>query len=196
MLQPTRSKYRKAHKGRIHGKATRVATLNYGTYGLKAMQPDRVIGKQIEAARVALTRHMERSGKVWSRIFPNIPVSKKPTEVRMGKGKGSPEFWACRVKPEEYYLKLMVFQRKSQGKLYTKPQLNFQLKLNLLRDNYEKKRNKITHKRSVSKRNKQIKKDLFNMRFKKVNGQLQNISEYSKTRRNIARMYSKIGNKK
>ena len=99
MLQPTRTKYRKAHKGRIHGKATRVATLNYGTYGLKAMQPERVIGKQIEAARVALTRHMQRSGKVWSRIFPNIPVSKKPTEVRMGKGKGSPEYWACRVKP-------------------------------------------------------------------------------------------------
>ena len=99
MLQPTRSKYRKAHKGRIHGKATRVAKLNYGTYGLKAIQPERIIGKQIEAARVALTRHMQRTGKVWSRIFPNIPVSKKPTEVRMGKGKGSPEFWACRVKP-------------------------------------------------------------------------------------------------
>ena len=99
MLQPTRSKYRKAHKGRIHGKATRVATLNYGTYGLKAMQPERVIGKQIEAARVALTRYMERTGKVWTRVFPNIPVSKKPTEVRMGKGKGSPEYWACRVKP-------------------------------------------------------------------------------------------------
>ena len=99
MLQPTRSKYRKAHKGRIHGNATRVARLNYGTYGLKAMQPERIIGKQIEAARVALTRHMQRSGKVWSRIFPNIPVSKKPTEVRMGKGKGSPEYWACRIKP-------------------------------------------------------------------------------------------------
>ena len=99
MLQPVRSKYRKAHKGRIHGKATRVATLNYGTYGLKAMQPERVIGKQIEAARVALTRYMERTGKVWTRVFPNIPVSKKPTEVRMGKGKGSPEYWACRVKP-------------------------------------------------------------------------------------------------
>ncbi len=99
MLQPTRSKYRKAHKGRIHGKASRASTLNYGAYGLKAIQPERVIGKQIEAARVALTRHMERTGKVWSRIFPNIPVSKKPTEVRMGKGKGSPEFWACRVKP-------------------------------------------------------------------------------------------------
>ena len=99
MLQPTRSKYRKAHKGRIHGKATRVAKLNYGTYGLKAIQPERIIGKQIEAARVALTRHMQRTGKVWSRIFPNIPVSKKPTEVRMGKGKGTPEYWAARVKP-------------------------------------------------------------------------------------------------
>ena len=99
MLQPTRSKYRKAHKGRIHGKATRASTLNYGSYGLKAIQPERVLGKQIEAARVALTRYMQRTGKVWSRVFPNIPVSKKPTEVRMGKGKGSPEFWVCRVKP-------------------------------------------------------------------------------------------------
>ena len=99
MLQPTRSKYRKAHKGRIHGIAARAATLNYGQYGLKAIQPDRIIGKQIEAARVALTRYMKRTGKVWTRIFPNIPVSKKPTEVRMGKGKGAPEYWACRVKP-------------------------------------------------------------------------------------------------
>ena len=99
MLQPTRTKYRKAHKGRIHGKATRVATLNYGSYGLKALEPERILGKQIEAARVALTRYMQRTGKVWSRVFPNIPVSKKPTEVRMGKGKGSPEFWVCRVKP-------------------------------------------------------------------------------------------------
>ena len=99
MLQPTRTKYRKAHKGRIHGKASRATLLNYGAYGLKAIQPERIIGKQIEAARVALTRHMQRTGKVWSRIFPNIPVSKKPTEVRMGKGKGAPEFWACRVKP-------------------------------------------------------------------------------------------------
>ena len=99
MLQPTRTKYRKAHKGRIHGIARRGASLNYGAYGIKAIQPERVISKQIEAARVALTRHMKRTGKVWLRIFPNIPVSKKPTEVRMGKGKGAPEFWACRVKP-------------------------------------------------------------------------------------------------
>ena len=99
MLQTTRTKYRKSHKGRIHGKATRASILNYGQFGLKATQPDRIIGKQIEAARVALTRYMKRTGKVWTRIFPNIPVSKKPTEVRMGKGKGSPEYYACRVKP-------------------------------------------------------------------------------------------------
>ena len=99
MLQPTRTKYRKAHKGRIHGHATRGATLNYGEYGLKALEPERIISKQIEAARVALTRHMKRQGRVWTRIFPNIPVSKKPVEVRMGKGKGNPEYWACRVKP-------------------------------------------------------------------------------------------------
>ena len=99
MLQPTRTKYRKAHKGRIHGFATRGELLNYGAYGLKALEPERLISRQIEAARVALTRSMKRTGKVWLRIFPNIPVSKKPTEVRMGKGKGAPEFWVCRVKP-------------------------------------------------------------------------------------------------
>ena len=99
MLQPTRTKFRKAFKGRIHGTATRGAVLNYGQFGLKAMEPERIIGKQIEAARVALTRHMKRQGRVWTRIFPNIPVSKKPVEVRMGKGKGAPEYWACRVKP-------------------------------------------------------------------------------------------------
>ena len=99
MLQPARTKYRKAHKGRIHGNATRAVLLNYGTYGLRAMEPERIISKQIEAARVALTRYMKRTGKVWLRIFPNIPISKKPTEVRMGKGKGAPEYWACRVKP-------------------------------------------------------------------------------------------------
>ena len=99
MLQPKRTKYRKAHKGRIHGTASRCNLLNYGAFGLKAMEPERIISKQIEAARVALTRYMKRQGKVWTRMFPNIPVSKKPVEVRMGKGKGSPEYWACRVKP-------------------------------------------------------------------------------------------------
>ena len=99
MMQPARTKYRKAHKGRIHGKASRCDKLNFGEYGIKALQPDRIISNQIEAARVALTRYMKRTGKVWTRIFSNIPVSKKPVEVRMGKGKGTPEFWVCRVKP-------------------------------------------------------------------------------------------------
>jgi large subunit ribosomal protein L16 len=99
MMQPARTKYRKAHKGRIHGKASRCDKLNFGEYGIKALQPDRIISNQIEAARVALTRYMKRTGKVWTRIFSNIPVSKKPTEIRMGKGKGAPEFWVCRVKP-------------------------------------------------------------------------------------------------
>ena len=99
MLQPVRTKWRKAHKGRIHEKAPRENFINYGAYALKALSPERVTGKQIEAARVALTRHMKRQGRVWTRIFPNIPVSKKPTEVRMGKGKGAPEYWVCRVKP-------------------------------------------------------------------------------------------------
>ena len=99
MLQPVRTRWRKAHKGRIHGTATRASSINYGAYALKALQPERITGKQIEAARVALTRHMKRQGRVWTRIFPNIPVSKKPIEVRMGKGKGSPEFWVANVRP-------------------------------------------------------------------------------------------------
>jgi large subunit ribosomal protein L16 len=99
MLQPKRTKFRKAHKGRIKGTAKGGYTLNFGSYGLKALQPERVTARQIEATRRAITRHMKRAGRVWIRIFPDVPVSKKPTEVRMGKGKGSPEFWACKVKP-------------------------------------------------------------------------------------------------
>jgi len=99
MLQPKRTKFRKAHKGRIKGTAQKGASLTFGAYGLKATTPNRVTSRQIEAARRVITRHMKRAGRVWIRIFPDVPVSKKPTEVRMGKGKGSPEYWACRVKP-------------------------------------------------------------------------------------------------
>src|SRR3954470_1247616 len=99
MLSPARTKFRKAHKGRVHGVAKGGFTLNFGAYGLKAMEPGRVTARQIEAARRALTRHIKRLGRVWIRIFPDVPVSSKPAEVRMGKGKGSPEFWVCRVKP-------------------------------------------------------------------------------------------------
>ena len=99
MLSPKRTKFRKAHKGRIHGNAKAGTTLNFGAYGLKAMGPGRVTARQIEASRRAITRHMKRSGRVWIRIFPDVPVSQKPAEVRQGKGKGTPEYWACRVKP-------------------------------------------------------------------------------------------------
>jgi large subunit ribosomal protein L16 len=99
MLQPKKTKYRKAFKGRIHGLATGGATLNFGAFGLKALEPGRITARQIEAARRAITRHMKRSGRVWIRIFPDVPVSTKPAEVRMGSGKGAPEFWVARVKP-------------------------------------------------------------------------------------------------
>ncbi len=99
MMSPKKMKFRKAHKGRIHGQATSGNYLSYGTFGMKAVQPDRLTARQIEAARRAITRHMKRQGRLWIRIFPDVPVSKKPLEVRMGSGKGSPEFYVCRVKP-------------------------------------------------------------------------------------------------
>jgi large subunit ribosomal protein L16 len=99
MLQPSRTKFRKQHKGRIKGVATSGASLSFGQFGLKAMEPDRVTARQIEAARRAMTRHMKRAGRVWIRVFPDVPVSKKPLEVRMGSGKGAPEYWVVRIKP-------------------------------------------------------------------------------------------------
>jgi large subunit ribosomal protein L16 len=99
MLSPKRTKYRKAFKGRISGAAKGGFNLDFGSFGLKAMEPDRLTARQIEAARRAITRHMKRAGRVWIRVFPDVPVSKKPAEVRMGSGKGAPEFWAARVKP-------------------------------------------------------------------------------------------------
>ncbi len=99
MLSPKRTKYRKAHKGRIHGTAKGGTTLAFGAFGLKAVEPERITARQIEAARRAITRHMKRVGKVWIRIFPDVPVSRKPAEVRMGSGKGTPEYWVCRVHP-------------------------------------------------------------------------------------------------
>jgi large subunit ribosomal protein L16 len=119
MLQPTRTKFRKAHKGRIHGLATSGADLAFGQYGLKALEPERVTARQIEAARRALTRHMKRAGRVWIRIFPDVPISKKPLEVRMGSGKGAPEYWAARVKPGRILFEIdgvpLVLAREALG---------------------------------------------------------------------------------
>jgi len=99
MMSPARTKYRKAHKGRIKGASKGATSLTFGSYGLKAVEPERVTARQIEAARRAITRHLKRSGRLWIRIFPDVPVSTKPAEVRMGSGKGAPEYWVCRVKP-------------------------------------------------------------------------------------------------
>ena len=106
MLQPKRTKFRKAHKGRLKGVATSGTSLNFGAYGLKALEPGRITARQIEATRRAITRHIKRAGRVWIRIFPDVPVSKKPTEVRMGKGKGSPEYWMVRIQPGKIMFEL------------------------------------------------------------------------------------------
>ena len=106
MLQPKRTKFRKAHKGRIHGLSKGGTKLNFGSFGLKATQPERVTARQIESARRAITRHLRRAGRVWIRVFPDVPVSSKPAEVRMGKGKGSPSFWICRIQKGQVLFEL------------------------------------------------------------------------------------------
>lgn len=106
MLAPKKTKYRKAFKGRIHGNAKAGTSVNFGTFGLKAVEPARITARQIEAARRAITRHIRRVGRVWIRVFPDVPVSTKPAEVRMGSGKGSPEYWVCRVKPGKILFEL------------------------------------------------------------------------------------------
>jgi len=117
MLQPKRTKFRKAHKGRIHGQATSGATLAFGQFGLKAVEPERVTARQIEAARRALTRHMKRAGRVWIRVFPDVPVSKKPAEVRMGSGKGTPELWVARGVMAMAELKIEDIRRMSDDEM-------------------------------------------------------------------------------
>lgn len=112
MLSPKRTKYRKQHKGRIHGASKGATGLDFGAFGLKAMQPERLTARQIEAARRAMTRHMRRTGRVWIRLFPDVPVSTKPAEVRMGGGKGAPEYWVCRVKPGRILFELDGVTRK------------------------------------------------------------------------------------
>jgi len=116
MLQPKRTKFRKQHKGRIRGVAKGGTALNFGSYGLKAVEPERITSRQIEAARRAMTRAMKRAGRVWIRVFPDVPVTKKPTEVRMGKGKGSVEYWAARVKPGRIMFEIDGVDRETAKK--------------------------------------------------------------------------------
>jgi large subunit ribosomal protein L16 len=121
MLQPKRTKFRKQHKGRIKGVAKGGSDLNFGTYGLKALEPERVTARQIEAARRAMTRHMKRQGRVWIRIFPDVPVTAKPIEVRMGKGKGSVDRWVCKVKPGRVMFEIDGVARTLHKKLCVLP---------------------------------------------------------------------------
>jgi len=125
MLQPTRTKFRKAHKGRIKGAATSGATLSFGQFGLKAMEPDRVTARQIEAARRAMTRHMKRAGRVWIRVYPDLPVSKKPLEVRMGSGKGAPELWWCGSSRAVSCSRSTAFPRRSRARRSTSQRPSF-----------------------------------------------------------------------
>jgi large subunit ribosomal protein L16 len=118
MLSPKRTKYRKAHKGRIHGKAYVGSSLVFGAYGLKAMAPGRITARQIEATRRAITRYLKRTGRIWIRVFPDVPVSKKPAEVRMGSGKGTPEFWVCRVKPGRVMFEIGGVEREQAEKAF------------------------------------------------------------------------------
>src|SRR3982074_2209192 len=172
MLQPKRTKYRKAFKGRISGAAKGGFNLDFGAYGLKAMEPDRPTARQIEAARRAITRHMKRAGRVWIRVFPDVPVSKKPAEVRMGSGKGAPEFWAARVKPGRVLFELdgvtaTVAKEAlalAAAKLPIKTQDQLKEELGNLR------------------------KEAFNLRFQKAGGQLGKTGRVRQVRRDIARI--------
>ncbi len=190
MLQPVRTKWRKAHKGRIHGNASRANFINYGAYALKALSPERVTGKQIEAARVALTRHMKRQGRVWTRIFPNIPVSKKPIEVRMGKGKGSPEFYACRVKPGRILFEVDGVSEEIAKEALYKASAKLPIKTKTIKRFAQMKRQEIKKlsKDEALKNIEKLKKDLFNFRFQKVNSQITNPAKISETKKTIARL--------
>ena len=132
MLQPKKTKFRKAFKGKISGDAKSGFSLNFGSYGLKAMEPDRITARQIEAARRAITRHMKRQGRLWIRIFPDLPVSGKPAEVRMGNGKGAPEYWAARVKPGRILFELDGVDGKIAAEAFERAAMKLPIKVKVV----------------------------------------------------------------
>ncbi len=132
MLQPKKTKFRKAFKGKISGDAKSGFSLNFGSFGLKAMEPDRITARQIEAARRAITRHIKRQGRLWIRIFPDVPVSSKPAEVRMGKGKGSPEFWVARVRPGRILFELDGVEGKIAAEAFERAAMKLPIKVKVV----------------------------------------------------------------
>ena len=204
MLQPKRTKYRKAFKGRISGAAKGGFNLDFGSYGLKAMEPDRLTARQIEAARRAITRHMKRAGRVWIRVFPDVPVSKKPAEVRMGSGKGAPEFWAARVKPGRMLFELEgVPVDRRQGSAgagrrqaadqdaLRRPRRRRRLRRVDMKASDLRPKTKDELKSEMGN----LRKEAFNLRFQKAGGQLQKTARARHVRRDIARIKTVLGEK-
>jgi large subunit ribosomal protein L16 len=197
MLQPKKHKFRKAFKGRIKGDAKGGTDLNFGSYGLKALEPERITARQIEAARRAITRHIKRQGRLWIRIFPDVPVSKKPAEVRQGKGKGAVEYWAARVKPGRILFELdgvpgplaaVAFQRAAM-----KLPIKTKVVARLGDTSPVKKSNKVEDMRVKSDDQLtgdlvDLKREAFNLRFQAATGQLERPARIKEVRRDIARI--------
>ena len=197
MLQPKRTKFRKEFKGRIHGTAKGGTLLNFGAFGLKALEPERVTARQIEAARRAITRQMKRAGRVWIRIFPDVPVSKKPTEVRMGKGKGAPEFWAARVAARPHHVRDRR-RRRDAGPRGAPPRRRQAADPHARRHAHRRVAGDEDHEgrwtsaprrpTSSSDELASLKKEQFNLRFQRATGQLEKTARVREVRRDIARV--------
>ena len=199
MLQPKRTKFRKQFKGRISGVAKGGTDLNFGQFGLKAQEPERVTARQIEAARRAITRAMKRAGRVWIRIFPDVPVSKKPTEVRMGKGKGSPEFWAAKVKPGRIMFEIEGVPEETAREALRLGAAKLPIKTRFIQRIAEsgratmKSAQRLSDIKALSTDQLQdellkLKKEQFNLRFQRATGQLENTARVTQVRRDIARI--------
>jgi large subunit ribosomal protein L16 len=193
MMQPKKTKFRKAHKGRIHGSATSGATLSFGQFGLKAIEPDRVTARQIEAARRALTRHMKRAGRVWIRVFPDVPVSKKPAEVRMGSGKGTPEYWVVRVKPGRVLFEIDGVPVQTAREALDLAAAKLPIKTRFVERIAVMAEMKVEDIRAMTPDQMEdailsLKKERFNLRFQRATGQLENTSRMKEARRDIARI--------
>ncbi len=196
MLQPKRTKFRKAHKGRIHGKATSCNNLDFGAFGLKAQEPDRLTARQIEAARRALTRGMKRAGRIWIRVFPDVPVSKKPAEVRMGSGKGSTEYWACPgeagPRPVRGRRRQPRDRRGSAGACGRQASDQDALRGAAWRVSGGRAMKTSDVKAMTADQLKdellKLKKEQFNLRFQKATGQIENTARIRQIRRDVARI--------
>ena len=195
MLQPKRTKYRKQFKGRIKGVAKGGFDLAFGEFGLKAQEPNRVNAREIEAARRAITRYMKRAGRVWIRVFPDVPVTAKPTEVRMGKGKGSVEYWACKVKPGRMMFEIDGVSEEIAREALRLGAAKLSVKTRFVQRIAEagKEPMKAADVRALSadqlkEELAKLKKEQFNLRFQKATGQLEKTSRITEVRKDIARI--------